>query len=189
MGSTQRTATKTSIIRTLEVFAERMDPDNDILFIFLTSHGSKDFEFSLNQTGLSIADLPASGLAAMLESLPVRWKVIVISACYSGGFIPKLENETTMIITAAADDRRSFGCSDHADFTYFGEAFFKHAVPETDSFADAFIKAVERVAEMELGQSYQQSQPQIRQPDAILEKLRRWRSQLNVTMAASTTPQ
>ena len=78
-------ATRTSIDQTLQAIADKMDADNDILFIYMTSHGSKDFDFSLNQAGLKLPNLPAQALADKIKSLPIRWKVIVVSACYFGG--------------------------------------------------------------------------------------------------------
>lgn len=66
---------------------------------------------------------------------------MVISACYSGGFIPFLEDENTLIMTVEAYNRTSFGCSDDAEITYFGRAFFKESLLESASFEAAFVKA------------------------------------------------
>ena len=77
----------TSIGEALNAIAARMDREKDILFIFLSSHGSKDHELSLDQNGMDLPDLSANELAAMLRESGIRWKVIVVSACYAGGFI------------------------------------------------------------------------------------------------------
>jgi len=171
-------ATTTSIKSTLGEIARRMDPDNDILFIFMTSHGSQEFEFTLDQAGMEIPELSAGTLAEILKELPVRWKVLVISACYAGGFIPSLRDDHTLIIAAASADRTSFGCSDRAEFTYFGEAFFKDALPESRDFAEAFDKAAEMVRKREKAEQEKHSNPQIYKPDAILEHLQQWRTDL-----------
>jgi hypothetical protein len=63
--------------------------------------------------------------------------VIVISACYSGSFIPALQSPETLIITASAADKTSFGCNE-ADYTYFGRAFFDLAMREQSSMKKAF---------------------------------------------------
>ncbi len=167
-------ATITSIKRTLQEIAQRMDVENDILFIYMSSHGSKDFEFSLKQTGLALPDLPVQTLADILADLPVRWKIIVVSACYSGGFIPPLENDNTLIITAASAEQTSFGCRDGAEFTYFGEAYFKDALSQTNDFIEAFEIARTIVQEREKAEDYEQSQPQIHKPQAIQQQLQRW---------------
>lgn len=175
-------ATTQSLQTTLHGMAEKMDADNDILFLFLTSHGSKDHEFVLDQQGLDLPGLQAKQLGEMIDELPVKSKVIVISACYSGGFIPELEDENTLVITAAADDRRSFGCSDDADMTYFGRAFFQDALLESESFVAAFEKAKGLVTQREQehvdGILSQHSEPQISVADPIAQHLKLWREQL-----------
>lgn len=170
-------ATRTSIKMSLESIAEKMDKQNDILFVYLSSHGSEDHELSLNQPGLKVADISAEAIADTIKSIPIAWKVIVISACYSGGFVPYLEDEKTLVITAAAKDKTSFGCKDENEFTYFGEALFKDALPASDSFASAFEKAREIVKKRETDEDYTFSDPQISKPDAILKHLQEWRAQ------------
>ena len=64
--------------------------------------------------------------------------MVVVSACYSGRFVEPLRDENTIVITAAAPDRTSFGCEAGRDFTYFGEAFFRDALARTASFTEAF---------------------------------------------------
>ncbi len=134
-------ATLTSIRESIGAIAARMDKDRDILFLFLTSHGSKDHQLTLNQNGMDLRDLEAAELGRILKESGIRWKVVVVSACYSGGFIEPLKDAHTMVITAARHDRTSFGCADENDFTYFGKAFFKESLPGAASFADAFRKA------------------------------------------------
>ena len=45
------------------------------------------------------------------------------------------------MITASAADKTSFGCSDERDLTYFGEAFYRDALPGAKSLRDAFDTA------------------------------------------------
>ncbi len=142
-------ATMTSIRAALKAIGERMNRDEDILFLFMTSHGSSDHELVLNQNGMSLRSLPAPELGAMLKESGIRWKVVLVSACYSGGFIDPLQDERTLVITAARRDRRSFGCADENDFTYFGRAFFKEALPGSRSFQQAFSKAAVLVEDWE----------------------------------------
>jgi hypothetical protein len=134
-------ATQKSIHDGLKTVASRMDKENDILFLFLTSHGSKTHELSLDQEGVNLRSLPAEQLGKWLKDSGIRWKVVLVSACYSGGFIEPLKDDHTLIITAARKDRTSFGCADDNDFTYFSEAFFKEALPHSASFVEAFDKA------------------------------------------------
>ena len=173
-------ATATGLDRILQGVSNKMDVENDILFLYLSSHGSKDFKISLKQKGLDLPSLPAKQLAKIVDDLSIKWKVIVISACYSGGFIDELANDHTMIITAAAKDRTSFGCSDDADMTYFGRAFFQDALLETHSFVNTFDLATELVKnrEEEAFPDSKYSDPQISKPQAIVEQLKLWRTGL-----------
>ena len=184
-------ATVTSIRESLKRIASRMDRDQDILFLFLTSHGSRTHELTLNQNGMDLPGLEARRLGELLRESGIRWKVIVVSACYSGGFIDHLKDQSTLVITAARRDRTSFGCADENDFTYFGRAFFKEALPQSASFEQAFRKARSLVDEWEVkdrkasagtaresgGKELGSSMPQIHEPEPIKAQLRRWWSQ------------
>ena len=181
-------ATGTSIREALAAIAARMDREQDILFVFLTSHGSRQHELVLNQNGMELADLPAAELGRLLRESGIRWKVVVISACYSGGFLDPLKDDGTMVITAARHDRQSFGCADENEFTYFGRAYFKEALPQASSFQDAFRKAEAIVRDMELQApatptaggkppSAEHSLPQMHSAGPIERQLQRWWSQ------------
>jgi hypothetical protein len=172
-------ASVATIGEALTTFAARMNRDEDILFLFLTSHGSAQHDLKLQQPPLALRDLPARELGRMLRTSGIRWKVVVVSACYSGGFIDALRDDYTMIITAARHDRSSFGCTDEADFTYFGRAFFKEALPSSRSFQDAFAKADALVAEWERKDQPKEprSLPQLRSTPAIDAQLERWAAQ------------
>ncbi|WJN58943.1 MORN repeat family protein [Pseudomonas sp. SO81] len=169
-------ATRESLTRAVQALAERSGPE-DLVFLYLTSHGSSDHQLSIDQPRLQLADLPASEFAALLEPLRDRHKVVVISACYSGGFIPPLKNDKTLVMTAARADRVSFGCSEENDFTYFGRALFADALNETDDLSRAFKLAKAKVAEREEADDFEPSEPQLWAPQAVLEHWKRLRKQ------------
>lgn len=171
-------ATVTSIEKSLLKIAEQMDKNQDILFLFITSHGSKDLTISLNQKGLSLADLTSTKLTQVLKQTGIKHKVIVLSACYSGGFINALKDEYTLVITAAAPDKRSFGCADDNIFTYFGEAYFKESLQPSLSFIAAFDNAKGLVKKWEKEQGSVHSEPQISSAPKIEQYLKKWRQQL-----------
>jgi hypothetical protein len=177
--ATQPMATQTSIGEALKAIAGKMDRDEDILFLFLTSHGSRDHAFSLKQNWMTLRDLPAVDLGRLVRESGIRYKVVVVSACYSGGFIEPLKDDTTMVITAARADRASFGCADEADFTWFGRAYFKEALPAARSFQEAFARADALVAEWEKKEQprEERSLPQLHTTPAIDRQLHRWWAQ------------
>jgi hypothetical protein len=192
-------ATVTSIRESLMAIAGKMDKAQDILFLFMTSHGSKTHEFSLDQNGMDLRNLEAKELGKLLKETGIRWKVVVVSACYSGGFIDPLKDDHTMVITAARHDRTSFGCADENDFTYFGKAFFKESLPNSDSFSQAFGKAKTLIADWETedtkkseaskdtaGQKAAEvthSEPQIYHSASIDDYLKKWHAQLKAVSA------
>lgn len=169
-------ATSASLGRSIQALAERSGKE-DLIFIYLTSHGSAQHELNLDQPRLQLDDLPADELAALLAPLKDRHKVLVISACYSGGFIPKLKDEKTLVITAARADRVSFGCSEENDFTYFGRALFAEALQQTDDLQRAFDLAKASVAEREETDGFEPSEPQIWPAKAVLAQWRKLREQ------------
>ncbi|WP_049721347.1 C13 family peptidase [Gilvimarinus polysaccharolyticus] len=153
--------TGVSLPLALQGISQKMDPQQDILLLYLTSHGSSDHKFYLATPGHKFLGLAAQDLAQTINDLPVKWKVIIVSACYSGGFIEPLKAPEHLIITAARDDRTSFGCSDEDTMTYFGRAFFEQALPAEQGFVEAFYKARVTIAGWEEEQSFEHSEPQI----------------------------
>ncbi|MGU9853248.1 C13 family peptidase [Pseudomonas koreensis] len=160
-------ATRENLRRAAQTLAERSGPE-DMIFIYLTSHGTAEHELVLDQPRMELADLPADEIATVLAPLKNRDKVIVISSCYSGGFIPALKDERTLIMTASRADRVSFGCSEEANFTYFGDALFAQALNQTDDLEQAFKLAKATVAERELADNFEASEPQIWAPKTVL---------------------
>jgi len=152
-------ATIETLAETLQTQARSMNRDDDILFVILTSHGSPD-GLAVN-AGKLAETLKPSSLAEMLERTGVRYKVVVISACYSGVFIPRIANADTLVITAADAHHPSFGCEDRAKWTYFGDAFFNIALRQTKNLKEAFLLARAIVSKRELHQRFEPSNPQM----------------------------
>jgi hypothetical protein len=137
-----------------------IDPDEDMLFLFMTSHGSRDHKFSVDFGPVPLDDISPAQLREALDDAGIRWRIIVVSSCYSGGFIDPLRTPETLIITAAADDRKSFGCGTKSEFTDFGTAYFKHALEQQPDFIKAFDIATKWIAEKERREKRTPSLPQ-----------------------------
>ncbi|HNP02871.1 MAG TPA: C13 family peptidase, partial [Agitococcus sp.] len=157
----QPIATRTSISKAIETIAERMNTDEDVLFLFLTSHGSPEGVFELSHAPLQIQSLTPDWLKTELDKAGIKWRVVVVSACFSGTFIKPLESEQSLIITAAEATKSSFGCTDDADFTYFGRAFFDEALRQEHSLIHAFDAAKRTIEQREKEAGFAPSQPQI----------------------------
>lgn len=156
----QPLATVSGLSYALKAIASRMRPDQDVLFLALSSHGSEDPVLSVENGTLPLRDLTGEGLAEALRASGIKWRVIVISACHAGAFIDSLQDPYTIVITAASPDRTSFGCSDDRDLTYFGEAFFRDSFPKAASLREAFDAASKLVSERESEEGFEASNPQ-----------------------------
>lgn len=164
-------ASGTSLRATLKRVGEVMDRDEDILFLFMTSHGAKDHKFSLEFWPLRFNDLTPQVLRSALDDAGIQWRVLVVSACYAGGFIDALKDERTIVIAAAGPDKKSFGCSHEAEWTYFGKAFFDEALRDQPRLGEAFVRAREAVAVREKKEQVEgPSDPQIAEGKAMAQK-------------------
>ncbi|MDR3385895.1 MAG: C13 family peptidase [Rudaea sp.] len=169
-------ASLTNLGTAIDAAAGRMDPDQDILLLFLTSHGSREHELYVGLDPLPLDQITPQDLSDLFADSPIRYRVIVISACYSGGFIDALKNDTTMIITAARADRASFGCGTESEITDFGRAFFVEGLNNSDSFPAAFATASSLIDAWETRDDEEHSLPQFATTPQIEARLKAWRS-------------
>lgn len=152
-------ASRTSMEMALRRMGQQMNRESDVLFLYMTSHGLPN-QFEMENAPIDLKQVDPKWLKDTLDKSGIRWRVIVISACYSGSFVSELQDENTLVITASAADRASFGCSNEADYTYFGRAFFDQAMREQHSMFDAFNQAKDTVAKWESAQGFEPSEPQ-----------------------------
>ncbi len=135
-GKRRASATVSTLAASLRAAGAAMDVNKDVLFVVLSSHGSPD--------GLAIVagrredTLTPIDLREILDASGAKYRVVIISACYSGVFVPALADPRTLVLTAAAADRPSFGCEDGATWTYFGDAFFNQALRSAPTMESAF---------------------------------------------------
>jgi hypothetical protein len=165
-------ASVTNLSRALARVGQAMNADEDVLVLFVSAHGDRQHRLSAWQPPLELAPLTPTALARMLQDAGIKWRVVVISACYSGGYIEPLRDENSIVITAAAPDRSSFGCEAGRDFTFFGQAFFRDALARTRSFTEAFEIAKQLVTQQEAAEKLPASLPQISVGRAIAEMLK-----------------
>ena len=164
-------ATVSNLRAALEYLGETIDTEEDIVFLFLTTHGGANHELSFEMPPLALTQLNPTLLSRMLADSGIKWKVIVVSACYSGGFIEPLKDDNTLIVTASDAGNTSFGCESNSKFTWFSQAYFDEALRKTRSFADAFSEARATVAAREKSQGNTPSNPQMHLGAAMKAKL------------------
>lgn len=153
-------ASVSGLQQALKLVASRMNIDQDVLVLMLTSHGSQDGLAVVNGT-LPLAQLSPAELEHALEQSGIKWRVIIVSACYSGVFVDALKGDDTLLVTAADAAHSSFGCDDDRDLTYFGEAFLRDSVPGAKSLEEAFRKAALLIQRRETTEHKIHSNPQL----------------------------
>ena len=146
-----------------------MDKEEDVLFLFMTSHGEKrSFGLQLPST---IVRLRPREVADVLNREGIKNRVVVVSACYSGIFVKPLADENTIVLTAADKKSTSFGCAEGREWTYFGDALFHHSLKPGTDFRGAFAKARDLIAEWEKRDRFTSSNPQGHFGETLMRKL------------------
>lgn len=168
-------ATTLNLRRAIERVAQRMDRDEDILFLHLTSHGARSGALSADFWPLSTESVTPQMLKAWLDAAGIRHRIVSVSACYSGTWIAPLADAGTLVMSAADAEHTSYGCGRGSELTYFGRAMYDEQLRRTWSFEAAHARArldIER-RENEAGKSDGYSNPQIHVGAAIREHLAR----------------
>ena len=158
----------------LKGIALKMNLEEDILFLFVTTHGSPDHQLLVQMTPLPLNQLQPTDLKAALADAGIRFRVVLVSACYSGGFLDALSDAGSVVMTAARADRPSFGCGAQSELTYFGRAYLVEALNRTEVFVEAFDLARKIVTRREKAEGFDPSDPQIRVGTRALAALSRW---------------
>lgn len=150
----------TALAHTLAHVAELVDPAEDVLVLYATAHGfDQGLAYHDGDHGYGVVS-PA-WLRDVLGELRLERRVLLLSACYSGVFVPYLATHDTAIITAAARDRTSFGCAAENDWTYFGDALVNRALRQPQPLALAAAEARATIGGWETAQGLTPSQPQV----------------------------
>ncbi|MBL8536845.1 MAG: hypothetical protein JNM59_05520 [Hyphomonadaceae bacterium] len=118
-----------------------IDPNEDMVVLFFTTHGAPDGTAVIREHTRLAAGMKPTHLSSLLNTSNIRNRVVIVSACFSGAFIAPLANDDTIVLTAAAPDRSSFGCQPNNEWTFFGDALFNHALRSGDDLISGFNNA------------------------------------------------
>jgi hypothetical protein len=146
-----------------------MNKTNDILIVFLTSHGTQN-GVAL-KLGRAAAELSPQELADALNREQIKNRIVIVSACYSGVYIKPLANDDTIVLTAADPNNPSFGCSAKRSWTFFGDAFFNQSLRPGTDFSSAFARAKTLIAKWEAAEKFKPSNPQAHFGPSLARKL------------------
>lgn len=173
-----------NIAVTLAAVAAKMDLNEDVLILYTTSHGSAKTGIIYQDGNDGFGMVSPSRLANLIGGLGIKRRLIMISACYSGVFIPPLQSEDSIILTAASERRTSFGCNPGNDWTFFGDAVINHAMRKPQPLAIAAKEAKKLIFDWENQLGMISSEPQI----FFGEKSGVWLTALESRMPAGETP-
>ncbi len=126
-----------------------IDPKEDLVVVFVTSHGGQDGAVAIQEQGRMGGALRAANLRNSFMQAGINTKLVIVSACFSGHFILPFSDPNTVVLTAAAADKTSFGCEPSRDWTFFGDALFNHALRSGDALIPAYDEALTLIAKWE----------------------------------------
>lgn len=163
-------ATLRNFAAAVHAVGEMMNKNDDVLLVLMTSHGEPS-GFGLRLPSEAIAELTPNELATSLDSEGIKNRIVIVSACFAGVFVPPLANDNTIVLTAADAKNTSFGCAPERDWTYFGDAFFRQSVRPGRDFQRAFDNARMLIHGWELMDHAAPSNPQGHFGAALVAKL------------------
>jgi hypothetical protein len=172
-----------NIAAALARIAELMDGREDVLVLYTTSHGAP-IGIVYNDGDQGVGAISPARLWQMLSALGIENRLVLLSACFSGVFVPMLQSPTTAVVTAASADRTSFGCQADNDWTFFGDALVNHALRKAQPLAAAAAQAQATIAGWEGQGRLTPSHPQV----AIGADVSRWLAPLEARMPRGETP-
>lgn len=151
-GTAPRTlppATPNSLSAALGHIGSLIDPNEDLVVVFITSHGAPDGSAAFRESNRLGAMLRPPNMRDLLTQAGIRKRVVIVSACFSGAFIAPLMSEDTIVLTAAQHDRTSFGCQPENEWTFFGDALFNQNLRNGGGLLPAFDRAKALVSQWE----------------------------------------
>lgn len=165
-------ASSVALAHVLAAVGARMNREEDLLFLYATSHGSESglaLEFPRGSPYDEVS-LSPSALADALRAAGIRRRVLVLAGCSTGVFVAPLKDEDSVVLTASAPDRFSYGCANGRPFTDFGRTLFEDVLPHERSLPIAFRDVVEATSDREARTSVRPSLPQL----FVGDRIRAW---------------
>lgn len=163
-------ATPLNLKRAIFSIAQRMDKNEDILFLHLTSHGASDGKLAASFPPMTVEEVTPDQLRSWLDEAGIKHRVISISACFAGNWVAPLANNDSLVMTASDADHTSYGCGKKSPLTFFGRAMYDEQLrDQTLSFetAHAAARIIIKKREEEAGKDDGYSNPQIQMGDAM----------------------
>ena len=130
-------ASVTNLRETLKEVAAAINPEEDVVMIYLAGPSTRDGRLDVALPPLELLPLSPTVLRTVLDESGIIWRIVIVSSCHSTAFVDALKNETTLVLAAAGDDKTG-GCAIVNGATRLGTAFFGDALPHSESLQQAF---------------------------------------------------
>ena len=122
----------------------------------MTSHGTRQGFYLRNGAPIT----PQTLDKILNRACGDKPTVVLISACYSGVFVgPSMQKKNRIILTAARQDRTSFGCSAENQYTYW-DACLIDSLPTAETWKSLYGTIQQCVQKKESQGQFKPSLPQ-----------------------------
>jgi Peptidase C13 family len=145
----------------LAAVAARMNVKEDVLILFATTHGDPVSGLVYRDGRDGVGMIGPKRLSTLLDGLGFERRMVLLSACFAGVFIPNLTSDNSVIVTAASSQRTSFGCAPGNDWTFFGDALINNALRKSQPFDKAADEAITLIGKWETDRRLVPSRPQV----------------------------
>ncbi|MFK4441862.1 hypothetical protein ABH944_001583 [Caballeronia udeis] len=152
-------ATPATLAEAVQHISSHAGPD-DIVVVFISTHGNRKI-LGVNAAHKEFQPMTAGELSAALAPLGKRPTVVILSACFAGSFLPELQGERRIVITAASGERASFGCQPASRNTFFTEGLFATDFDASKSLSQLMAQAKVEIARREHVLKFPNSEPQM----------------------------
>lgn len=122
--------------RSLAVIGAKMNRGEDVLFLHVTSHGDEKGIALWNERGPST--LGPNDLRRALDDAGIEHRIVVVAGCHTGVFLEPLQSARTLVLTAAAPARSSYGCAVGRSATEIGDRLYRVHFANGQRFVPAF---------------------------------------------------
>ncbi len=139
-------ATITNLRETLLEIGDIIDPDDDVVMVYLTGSAGRDHALAAINPPLELVPLSPVGLRQLFDTAGIRWRIVVVSTCYAGAWVDALKDANTVVIASSAAGIHADGCEGGVGTTAFGDAFFGKGMRNSDDIARAFDTAQTRLS-------------------------------------------
>lgn len=127
-------ATVTHLRQALEEIAGAIDPDEDVVMLYVAGRNNADGSMLVSLPPLGLVQLSGAGLAHLLRQAGIRWRVIVVATCAPQSFRDALADESTVVFAASGKSDQRTDCAP----TAFADALFGEAMTKASSLPAAF---------------------------------------------------